>query len=210
LADTLEDLNRTQNYSATVNIATEDPAIQNALSLQFDADGLLEVLTTDRLGATSALDLTDPEFIDYPSVQFAYDFATSDFEPEVDHALAELFIDRELLGDFGEYGIESFFDITYQVNLDGIPGPAGLFGPLAIDGQQVTLDPQAEWVPPFPVPHDENGDLEPEYPSPFAPGPMPAAEQQDRNDAIAGIPEPTSLILLAMGVLIVGGRRRCG
>jgi len=154
-------------------ITIHDHASTAGIIVQFDQEGICAL--TDMDG--TAIDNGDAV------VQFAYGFGPSAMYPHP-HVRAEMFIDRDVFGDFGYPDIpaESFFDVFFEVQIGGGMGPSGDLGEITMNGQRVTLDPTLD---PFPVP-DTDGDGIP-YEDPFAIGPSPI-EEETRASGIASIP----------------------
>lgn len=134
-------------------IQMQDPLNERFLEIQFNADGLLQAQLFD---GQQLLPVD-------PFVNLIYGFGPSDLSPD-DHSQVELFINKDALGDFN---VDSFFDIAYQIEFEGAPGFQGQLGQIPLPAQQASsdLDPLAPTLPDF----DRDG--LPDYPTD---NPLPA------------------------------------
>ncbi|MBN1589316.1 MAG: hypothetical protein JW888_07360 [Pirellulales bacterium] len=169
LGEVIDTVSLADGELATIDI--RDGASNAALTIAFDQNGIFELTTGDGTVIANEND----------EVQFAYGFGSSEMFPQ-DHVRAEMWIDRDVLGDYGDFAVDSFFDITYQVDLEGQPQQGGPLGVITLNGQQVTIDPSLD---PFPIP-DTDGDGNP-YEDPYAIEPDPI-EELIRSEGIASVP----------------------
>ena len=150
--------------------------------------------TPQVIGWEGEFDNTEKEF------QVLSSFAPSGSE-ETSHSQVQLFIDREV---FGEFAVDSFFDIWTEVALD-----SGSWW----DQFSFELNAQTLFDP------DAGGMVDPldfaDYLPPTTDAGILLAEIDARNAAIAAIPEPSAVLLLMLGFpglalcLCRRGRVRC-
>ena len=167
LCDVMQTIDAGQDLG-TINIMND---LAGGLTVHFDETGILDIV--DDTGIV--IENNDLE------VQFEYGFGDSEMMPDP-HVRTELWIDRDLFGDFA---VDSFFDITYEIDFDGAPGPMEMLGGIELNSQNVTPDVGLDLGP---VP-DTDGDGNPDnnYPDPFNSEPDPI-EIAAREAALLTIP----------------------
>ncbi|NLE36575.1 MAG: PEP-CTERM sorting domain-containing protein, partial [Pirellulaceae bacterium] len=177
LGQAITNLNLTQGNLGRVTVHNLETNGQVVIS--FHEGGLLDIFTSDGVSPPEPFDNS------LHHVQFAYGFGGSDMFPH-DHVRAEMWINREVFGDFGNPDIsdESFFDVFFQIETDGAPGPMEPLGQLAMNGQRASSDPTMDLGP---IPDiDDDGNPDNNYPDPPAFEPDPVEEAM-RSLVIASI-----------------------
>lgn len=188
------------------SIAIIDRDTNQGFRLQFDNNNTqvpIELVALNLVGGEPVFtplgpfDNTDEEF------QLISAFGPSGGNP-LDHSQVELFVDRDVFGDFA---IDSFFDVFTELDLDG---PGGL--PPEWDHFEFMLTPQAlaDLLSPDVPDPDPLFAYDPATTDPL----LLAAEAAARQAAINSIiPEPGTFVLLVAGMvplLLLGRRRRRG